>query len=112
MILKSKLITAVKRSGGESFNFKLDDIVINGSKRGCCGFISNPSNAHFVYVNTEECAFGPLSNRNLVRYAKDEKDYRGGRNQWFYEETTAKAIVNLLTKEISEEKYKKLVDMF
>jgi len=53
----------------------LRNIIINGDKRGCSGFIT--SNNKVVYVNTEVLGGG-----YLYRTAKDTKDYHGGVNKY------------------------------
>ena len=80
LLLSLTLKHALKRTGGD-FTFYLKNIIINGSKRGCNGFIKNNSNGTFVYVNTERCAYGGLKNY-MYRYADNEKDYTGYSNRW------------------------------
>lgn len=63
-----------------NFEFQLKNILVNGSRRGCSGFIKNLDNGTIVYVNTEPSVYGPLSNKVLYRTARDFKDYTGGRN--------------------------------
>lgn len=57
----------------KEYTCKLMNIKINGQKRGCSGFIQHGGAT--VYVNTELPGVG-----YLVRTAKDDKDYTGGRN--------------------------------
>lgn len=71
LILSQKLKN--KFSGNESFYLK--NIIINGDKRGCSGFIMLGDET--VYVNTEVLCGG-----YLYRKAKDNKDYRGGFNHY------------------------------
>ncbi len=82
LILSTKLKNAInKHTNGMDLEFTLKNISINGSKRGCSGFIRNNANGSVVYVNTEEpCVsfLGPY----MYRYADNEKDYRGYRNRW------------------------------
>lgn len=54
----------------------LKNVIVNGNKRGCTGFICR-DNA-IVYVNTEPC--GSLG--YMYRTAKHLKDYTGGVNHW------------------------------
>ena len=80
LILSTKLKNAInKHANGMDLTFTLKNISINGSKRGCSGFIRNNANGSVVYVNTEACI---LSLRYLYRYADNEKDYTGYRNRW------------------------------
>lgn len=69
---------------------KLENISINGDKRGCDGFIQY--NGRTVYVNTEG-----LWGQYLVRTAKDDKDYRGGCNQWVNPDRLVAAVKEMLT---------------
>lgn len=43
-ILMTKVKNAVKKALGNDIRFKLRNIDINGCKRGCSGFITNPAN--------------------------------------------------------------------
>jgi hypothetical protein len=82
LILSTKLKNAVnKHANGMDLTFTLKNISINGSKRGCSGFIRNNANGSVIYLDTEEsCAtFIP---RFMYRYADNEKDYKGYRNRW------------------------------
>lgn len=54
----------------------LKNIVVNGGKRGCTGFIQKGD--AIVYVNTEPC--GSLG--YMYRTAAHLKDYTGGVNRW------------------------------
>ena len=83
MILAVKLRNAIKKeaeNSGLNLEFSLRNIVINGSKRGCSGFIRNMRNDSVVYVDTEKLALSNL--HYMYRYAEDEHDYRGYRNRW------------------------------
>jgi hypothetical protein len=71
LILSQKLKN--KFSGNEVFYLR--NIIINGNKRGCSGFIVLGDNT--VYVNTEVLGGG-----YLYRKAKDNKDYRGEVNKY------------------------------
>lgn len=82
-ILATKLRNAIKRLPfGDKCVFTLKNIIINGEKRGCSGFVSL-GNRH-VYVSTEECAYSPFSDTCMYRVATDTKDFsgKGGYNQW------------------------------
>jgi hypothetical protein len=69
----------------------LRNIIINGDKRGCSGFIT--SNDKTVYVNTEVLGGG-----YLYRIAKDNKDYQGGVNQYAKNIDTLVNGINALLK--------------
>lgn len=71
-----------KVGAGAEFEFKLKNIRVNSSVRGCSGFIKNLENGKIVYVNTEPSVYGPFSQKVMYRAAKDFKDYTGERNQW------------------------------
>lgn len=71
----------------KTYDVKLKNIIINGDKRGCGGFISH--NGRTVYVNTE---YNPI----LVRTAKSDKDYRGGRNHYATPKTLTSVVEGLL----------------
>ena len=76
-ILTTKVRNAVKKNLGDDIVFKLRNININGSKRGCSGFITNPMNGVTVYINSEPCS----DMRIYYRFAKDDKDCTGCRNR-------------------------------
>ena len=81
LILSTKLKNAINaHSNGMDLQFTLKNISINGSKRGCDGFIRNNANNSVVYVTTEEPCLSSL--HYMYRYADNEKDYRGYRNRW------------------------------
>ena len=96
IILSVKLRNAlINKSKTKNMNITamLKNIIINGDKRGCSGFITNEDNGSIVYVNTEK---GYL-NMYLYRYADSTKDYRGYSNR--YAETfdeLVDAIIDLL----------------
>jgi hypothetical protein len=70
------LSTKLKNKFLSVYDVQLKNIIINGDKRGCSGFISYNNN--IVYINTEiESSCGLL-----YRIAKHNKDYTGGVNQW------------------------------
>lgn len=82
MILSQELKNAIVRNcGGMSLTFSLRNILINGAKRGCSGFIRITENGSVVYVNTERCAYGGVKNY-MFRYADSERDFTGYRNRW------------------------------
>lgn len=98
-ILAVKTKNAIKRSAeaaGVEVDFSIKNIVVNGYKRGCSGFVVNPENNSIVYLNTEEsCAsFLPPF---LYRYADHLKDYTGYHNRYAKSlDEYADAIVKLL----------------
>ena len=79
-ILARKLKNRIRaKCSATDLRFELKNIIINGSKRGCSGFISNETSDITVYVNTEPSVYlGEI----MWRYARDNQDYRGGINQW------------------------------
>lgn len=83
MILAVKLKNALKRANAKyeyDLQYDIKNIVINGVKRGCSGFITNKENGSCVYTNTEETCCPNLG--VMYRYADDNKDYVGYRNRW------------------------------
>ena len=72
----------------------IENIIVNGEKRGCSGFVTNTQNGSCVYVNTERTCF-PDSGV-MYRYANDNKDFHGYHNRW----TSADYDVNSLAKNI------------
>ena len=81
LILSTKLKNAItKHANGMDLTYTLKNISINGSKRGCDGFIRNNANNSVVYVTTEEPCLSSL--HYMYRYADHEKDYGGYRNRW------------------------------
>lgn len=79
-----------KFSGNEVFHLK--NIIINGDKRGCSGFIMRGDNT--VYVNTEVFLGGGY----LYRKAKDNKDYHGEVNQYAKDIDSLVNAINQLLK--------------
>lgn len=50
---------AIKKANPTAkLEFGLRNIVINGQKRGCSGFVHDPATGHTVYVNTESSCIG------------------------------------------------------
>jgi hypothetical protein len=56
---------------------QLKTIKINGHSQGCSGFVKNPRNNHWAYLTTDI-----MPQEVLLRSAKDNHDYTGGRNQY------------------------------
>lgn len=96
MLLMTKLKNQLKEYDSDYVPV-LHNIQVNGRKRGCCGFVSNPANGRVVYVDTESSCYVPLSGNSLLRYARDTKDYCGGRNEFVPVGDTAKAIHKMLS---------------
>lgn len=81
LILSTKLKNAINaHANGMDLTFTLKNISINGSKRGCSGFIRNNANGSVMYVTTEGSCLSNL--HYMYRYADNEKDYKGYRNRW------------------------------
>lgn len=77
IILAQKLRNAIKKHKPEEsarFKINLKNIRINGSLRGCSGFVSNEDGRVHVYINTERSCVGDTV---LVRNARHDKDYTG-----------------------------------
>lgn len=86
------LATKLRNRFNNTHNVQLRNIVVNGEKRGCSGFITFGDNT--VYVNTERC--GSLG--YMYRTAKHMKDYTGGVNRWARNiDTLVKGVNDLLT---------------
>lgn len=98
-LLMTKLKNGLKKVGDYECN--LHNININGAKRGCSGFVKNSRNGVIVYVNTEKSCYAPLSKLNLVRFAKDMKDWGGAhsRNEWANDNSIVEKIVAMLNNE-------------
>jgi len=98
-ILAVKAKNAIKRSAeaaGVKVDFSIKNIMVNGYKRGCSGFVVNPENNSIVYLNTEESCLSSLP-PFLYRYADSVKDYTGYHNRFAKSlEECADSIVKLL----------------
>ena len=107
-ILSTKLRNAINAcANGMDLTFSLKNISINGSKRGCSGFIRNNANGSVIYVTTEKPCISNL--HFLYRYADNEKDYRGYHNRWASTiEDLVSAICTCLHKTPQEANDKKL----
>ena len=105
IILSRKLQNAVKQKFDGDLTFFLRNIVINGEKRGCSGFIRNNQNNTYVYVSTETIGFLPLGIGYLYRLADNEKDFTDYRNRYSDSlKNLVENIVNLLNSSIIQEK--------
>lgn len=83
LILATKLRNAFKKANKKyNYDLQLDikNIIINGKKHGCSGFVTNKENGSCVYVNTEKpyC----LNLGVMYRYADNNKDFTGYSNRW------------------------------
>lgn len=81
---------------------KLKNILINGDKRGCSGFVMNEDTASCVYLTTESSVYGPLSGKILYRYAATPTDYSStgianGNNRYCLPSELADQVLHLLT---------------
>lgn len=86
LILMTKFKNAMQKNG--NFEYKIRNININGTKRGCSGFVTNPANHVTVYFTTDESL--PA---NMCRYARDTKDFVGDTNLY----TATKTLDNLVS---------------
>ena len=80
LILATKLRNSLNRfNPNGNYEYRLKNIIVNGYKKGCSGFIVNKDNGLIVYVNTEPC----IPKKPYVwRYATSLKDTRGGINHF------------------------------
>lgn len=84
MLLSTKLKNLIIKASTDKdmdLEFHLKNILINGEKRGCSGFIVNKINGLIIYVNTEGSVLSSLKNY-MYRYADSLKDFTGYRNRW------------------------------
>lgn len=96
--LKRKIVNLINKAlKNNTYDFShLSNIIINGSKRGCSGFILNPINQSCVYINTERSCATWLP-RFMYRQAKSVKDFTGATNRWANtSDELAYNIINLL----------------
>lgn len=104
MFLKTKLMNQLKciaTTKSINLSYDINNIVVNGIKRGCSGFVTNNDTGSCVYINTEKSCYQPLKDKCLYRYAKDNKDYssnslKNGQNKFCEDKLLAQNIVNLL----------------
>lgn len=103
LILATKLINAFKKANRKynyDLQFDIKNIIINGEKRGCSGFVTNKENGSCVYVDTEQpCC---LNLGVMYRYADNNKDFVGYSNRWtgrnYNADSLANAVLALLNK--------------
>jgi hypothetical protein len=79
------------------FSVDLKNIVINGQRRGCSGFITNNETNKCCYITTEpfwtEIEFPGFCGNIMMRAASSTKDYCGGINHWI--PATREAVLKL-----------------
>lgn len=101
-LLKTKLKNQLNKLNAcnKQLNLELylNNIIINGSKRGCSGFVLNTDNNVCVYVDTEESCMASLKGKSMYRYADNIKDYHGHRNRFCYRDDLASNVLQLLEK--------------
>ena len=91
----TKLLLAIKLKNmlSSTYDVKLKNILINGDKRGCSGFIK--SGESIVYVMTEASSFG-----YYARTAAHDKDYTGGRNHFVKTPEALVVLIDSLLKQV------------
>lgn len=105
LILSVRLKNAIKKANrrGFSLKFSLRNIIINGSKRGCSGFVTNLDNGSIVYIDTD-ISFGFIK-KYLYRYANDEKDFVGYHNRFAESfDDLVEHVIGLLAVPVTEAK--------
>lgn len=93
-LLATKLKNRIAKEG--NYVVELKNIDINGRKVGCSGFVSNPENNVVLYIDTEKSFFYPHADKNLIRYALNNKDYTGCYNIFVTDERLISEIVAML----------------
>jgi hypothetical protein len=114
VLLSTAVKNAVKKSfkgNPDNLEFSLDNIIINGDKRGCSGFITNRDNGVTVFLDTEKCVCGGSM---FCRYALNDKDYTGCRNRNIYTkdeliEEVCKCLADAKDYQLELSLYKKIV---
>lgn len=102
-----KKLTAYNEQTGEGMlaSTTVRNIIVNGVKVGCSGHFTNSLTGTCVYVSTEKPVAAALSDKNLVRYAKDAKDFSSislgvrGRNVFVEDAELPMTIFNMLKEE-------------
>lgn len=97
MLLSVKTKNNLLKIKPEGLEFHLKNIIINGSKRGCSGFVKNLENNKIVYINTEKSCYNPLADKNLYRLAESLTDYRGKTNNFATDIDLAKEVIKMLS---------------
>ena len=101
LLLKTKLKNMFEKEKGKlksnlELEYHLKNIVVNGLKRGCSGFVVNKNNNKVVYITTEStCAswLPPI----MYREAKSIKDYKGGTNNFTTKDKLVKEVLKMLS---------------
>lgn len=109
-LLSTKLTRTLRDAAdtfGVSVEVSLKNILVNGQKRGCSGFVRNTSNGSVAYLNTEKSCFEPLAKKNMYRLAANTSDYssnglRNGFNRWVSDENLAEVVVAMVKHEKAE----------
>jgi hypothetical protein len=97
LLLKTKLKNMFeKEKGNLELEYHLKNIVVNGSKRGCSGFIVNKNNNKIVYITTESTCASWL-HPFMYREAKSTKDYTGGRNNFTTKDKLIDEVLKMLS---------------
>ena len=104
MLLKTRLhntIEKIAKEKGLFLKYDINNVSVNGIKKGCSGFITNTETGSCIYINTEHSCFGPISDKSMYRYAKDNKDYSStsiinGNNRFCPDDFLAENVVKLL----------------
>lgn len=74
---------------------QLRNVVVNGAKMGCSGFITDPGTGRVVYLNTDH-NHGTSHDHAYYRVVRDTKDYRGGINHFAGYDALARSAADLL----------------
>lgn len=81
---------AIKKANpAAKLEFGLRNIVINGQKRGCSGYIHDPATGNTVYINTESSCVGL---GHLVRSAPSTDIHDNSRDGANYHEKDLKSL--------------------
>lgn len=88
---------------GLPFDVKLKNILHDGQKRGCSGFITNKETGKVCYLSTElffngGSGSGLWNDKNkavVMRTAKDIKDFKGGINVFIPVEKIVETAIEL-----------------
>lgn len=112
MLLKTKLTHALWKEAEKhdiGLDIRLQNICINGVKKGCSGHVVSKLTGGCVYLTTEEIGYTPLRGRSMYRLARDMNDWssnglKNGQNRWIETEDLAAAVINLLMTEKGTEK--------
>ena len=91
LLLAVKLRNAFKNSWDYDYTYFLKNIVINGQKRGCSGFVKNNANGVCVYIYTEHSCAAPGKNF-MYRFADHEKQYSSLRYRNRFAETLEELV--------------------